>query len=84
VLLPALGSPEDAPQVEAWAGLRPATSDRLPAIGRVPRAQRQWLAGGHYRNGILLAPATAIALADMLENKVPAVDMSSFDPARLV
>lgn len=83
-LLPALGSPENAPQVEAWAGLRPATADRLPAIGRVPGTHRQWLAGGHYRNGILLAPATATAMADMLESKVPAVDMRAFDPARLV
>jgi glycine oxidase len=83
-LIPALGSPEDAPQVEAWAGLRPATANRLPAIGRVPGTERQWLAGGHYRNGILLAPATAVAIADMLENRANAIDMRAFDPARLV
>jgi glycine oxidase len=83
-LIPALGSTEDAPQVEAWAGVRPATADRLPAIGRVPGTERQWLAGGHYRNGILLAPATAVAIADMLENRATTIDMRSFDPARLV
>lgn len=82
-LLPALGHDTAAPQVEAWAGLRPATADGLPAIGRLPGSSLQWIAGGHFRNGILLAPATAVALADLLEGKTPAVDLRSFDPARL-
>jgi glycine oxidase len=82
-ILPAFGSVTKAPFVEAWAGLRPATADLLPAIGRMPGTTRQWLAVGHYRNGILLAPATAAALADMVEGKRPAVDLFPFDPARL-
>jgi glycine oxidase len=82
-LLPAMGDPTTAPQVEAWAGLRPAAADRLPLIGRLPGSRHQWMAAGHYRNGILLAPATAVALADLLEDKAPAVDLSPFDPARL-
>lgn len=82
-LVPALGSSIDAPQIEAWAGLRPATPDLLPAIGPLPATARQWIAGAHYRNGILLAPATATALADMLEGKPPALDMQPFDPGRL-
>lgn len=83
-LLPALGDPTTAPEVEAWAGLRPATADRLPLIGRLPGSSRQWMATGHFRNGILLAPATAVALADLLEDKVPAVNMLPFDPVRLI
>ena len=83
-LLPALGDSAAAPQVEAWAGLRPATADGLPLIGPLPRANHQWLAAGHYRNGILLAPATAVALADLLENKTPTVNLSRFHPARLM
>jgi glycine oxidase len=43
---------------EAWIGFRPATEKLEPEIGRVPGAP-VWLAYGHYRNGILLAPATA-------------------------
>lgn len=82
-LIPALGSASDAPQVESWAGLRPTTRDGLPAVGRLPHSAQQWIAAGHYRNGILLAPATAAALADLLENRTPAVDLHSFDPARL-
>jgi len=81
-LLPALADSTAAPQVEAWAGLRPAAADRLPLIGRLPEYSHQWIAGGHFRNGILLAPATAFALADLLEGKSPAVDLLPFDPAR--
>jgi len=62
--------------------LRPAAADRLPLIGRLPEHRHQWIAGGHFRNGILLAPATAFALADLLEGKSPAVDLLPFDPAR--
>jgi glycine oxidase len=81
-VLPALGDPTAAPQVEAWAGLRPAAADRLPLIGRLPNSGHQWMAAGHFRNGILLAPATAVALADLLEDKTPGVDLLPFDPRR--
>ena len=40
-----------------WTGFRPAIDAATPNIGRV-LASRLWLAYGHYRNGILLAPAT--------------------------
>ncbi len=40
-----------------WVGFRPATGAAAPLIGRV-QSSRLWLAYGHYRNGILLAPAT--------------------------
>jgi len=53
-LVPALASlkPE-----AVWIGFRPATDAGAPHIGRVS-SSRLWLAYGHYRNGILLAPAT--------------------------
>ena len=53
-LVPALASlkPESV-----WIGFRPATAAAVPHIGRV-QSSRLWLAYGHYRNGILLAPAT--------------------------
>jgi glycine oxidase len=58
-LVPALTSlqPESA-----WIGFRPATDFDAPRIGRVTlnsAASRLWLAYGHYRNGVLLAPATS-------------------------
>lgn len=45
-----------------WIGFRPATEDGLPRIGNVP-GTNVWLAYGHYRNGILLAPVTAERIA---------------------
>jgi glycine oxidase len=50
---------------EQWAGLRPGTPDGLPFIGPT-QLDGFWLATGHYRNGILLAPATARSIADAL------------------
>jgi glycine oxidase len=51
---------------ESWAGLRPGTPDGLPILGPTPLAGF-YLATGHYRNGILLAPATARLIADAIE-----------------
>lgn len=47
---------------ECWTGFRPATETGEPVIGRVA-GTRVWLAYGHYRNGILMAPATAERVA---------------------
>jgi glycine oxidase len=47
---------------ESWAGLRPATPDERPYLGATAR-EGYFLATGHYRNGILLAPVTARRLA---------------------
>jgi glycine oxidase len=81
-LLPALASEKDAPQLEAWAGLRPHTPDRLPLLGPLEPGSRHFLATGHYRNGILLAPATAVLLADLIEGKPSTLDLTPFSPAR--
>lgn len=85
-LLPALASEKDAPQLEAWAGLRPHTPDRLPLLGPIEglpaQSIRHFVATGHYRNGILLAPATAALLADLIEGKPPTLDLTPFSPAR--
>ncbi len=43
---------------EAWLGFRPATDTLAPEIGELG-GTRIWLAYGHYRNGILMAPETA-------------------------
>jgi len=80
-LLPALASGREAPLLEAWAGLRPATPDGLPVLGRIGSSS-EFVATGHFRNGILLAPATAVLLADLLEGRPPAVDLSAFSPGR--
>ena len=66
--LPALGAFAVA---ETWAGLRPGTPDALPYLGATSLGGYV-LATGHYRNGILLTPATAHAIADLVEGKVGA------------
>ncbi|HEV7644669.1 MAG TPA: glycine oxidase ThiO [Pyrinomonadaceae bacterium] len=44
---------------EKWAGLRPCAADMLPVIGQYDNIGGLYVATGHYRNGILLAPITA-------------------------
>ena len=67
--------------VETWAGLRPASHDGRPYLG--PTAIDGYVvAAGHYRNGILLAPVTAQAVAAVIAGERPAVDLAAFDPCR--
>jgi glycine oxidase len=51
----------------AWVGLRPATAALKPEIRRLP-GSNLWLAYGHYRNGILLAPVTAQQVASEISS----------------
>jgi glycine oxidase len=67
--------------IESWAGLRPGTPDDLPILGPT-EAPGVFIASGHFRNGILLAPATAKIMADVIEGKAPAFDLSAFWPSR--
>jgi len=85
-LLPQLA---EASEVETWSGLRPATEDRLPILGALRGGPNQgvpdksiYIATGHYRNGILLAPATAHLLAQILTGETPSVDLGLFSPDR--
>jgi glycine oxidase len=73
----------DALQVDGWAGLRPGTPDALPVIGRYRDGNNlRFVATGHFRNGILLAPGTAHAIADLVCGKMPAIDLAPFTPHR--
>lgn len=56
--------------LDAIAGFRPGTPDNMPIIGRTA-VDGLILATGHYRNGILLAPATATAVSDLVEGREP-------------
>ncbi|MCL1474503.1 NAD(P)/FAD-dependent oxidoreductase [Argonema antarcticum] len=57
----------DATVVRTWSGLRPRPEGRpAPIIGNLPGYSNILLATGHYRNGVLLAPATAQAIRDAI------------------
>jgi glycine oxidase len=62
--------------VESWAGLRPATQDELPVIDACD--DRCWIAAGHFRNGMLLAPGTARLLREMILGEPLSVDAARF------
>lgn len=64
------------PVQRMWAGLRPATPDGRPIIGRDPDIEHLWYATGHGRNGILLAALTADVMADLLATGTTDVDIS--------
>ncbi len=73
---------------EQWSGLRPSTPDGLPIVsplagpgGGDDRGHR-WVATGHFRNGILLAPATAHLVRQRMLGERPAIDLEPFRAAR--
>ncbi len=67
--------------LEDWAGLRPGTPDALPILGATATAG-YYVATGHFRDGILLAPITAEVMAAVIEGRTPEYDLAPFSPAR--
>ena len=67
--------------VETAAGLRPGTPDNAPLLGTTA-GDDLVLATGHYRNGILLAPVTADAVAELLATGVAPGEIVAFSPRR--
>jgi glycine oxidase len=77
-LLPGLG---ELVLEEVGAGLRPAAPDNAPVIGPGVVPGLHW-ATGHYRHGVLLAPVTADALADVLTGEPLPDRLAPFAPLR--
>jgi glycine oxidase len=72
---------QNAKILEDWAGLRPGTPDALPILGETP-TPGYYVATGHFRDGILLAPITARVMAQVIEGKNPDHNLVAFSPAR--
>ena len=73
----------DWPELRRWAGLRPGTPDKAPILGCDPRGpDNVFLALGAYRNGILLAPAIADAVAGLILGHAPDPALRPFAPNR--
>lgn len=66
---------------EAWAGLRPGSPDGLPMLGATS-LKGYYAATGHYRDGIMLAPATALLMTQLLTGQKPEIDLERFSPLR--
>lgn len=78
-LVPALRGAEP---VSAWAGLRPGSPDGLPVIGRAPGRENVYIASGHFRNGILLAPVTGKLLSKLVLEGTLDPLLAPFGPER--
>jgi glycine oxidase len=64
--------------IKQWAGLRPASPNGIPYIGRVPQFSNLWVNAGHFRNGLVLAPASAKLLADLMLCRTPCVNPEAY------
>lgn len=64
-----------------WSSFRPGTPDGLPLVGET-HIERLFLASGHYRNGILLAPLTAELLAEAVAGGSPSRQADALSPRR--
>jgi glycine oxidase len=70
---------------DSWAGLRPRATDERPLLGESDEVRGLFYATGHYRNGILLAPATGELMAALVEGRATGFApraLEAFSPAR--
>lgn len=66
-------------EVEAkWMGFRPGSPDGMPYLGPVESIPGLWVASGHYRNGVALAPITAVMMSQWMTGNSPDIDFSTF------
>jgi len=79
-LVPAL---REANLVTAWTGLRPSSHDNVPYLGAVPDLEGAYVAAGHYRSGILLAPVTGLLLKEIILGEPPTLPLAPYQITRL-
>ena len=65
-----------------WMGERPCTPDSLPVLGRAPRHPAVLFAFGHGHQGVIGAAKTAEAIADLVAERAPRLDLAPFDLGR--
>ena len=76
-LVPALA---DYPIEHHWAGLRPGSPDGVPYIGQLPRIEGLYINAGHFRNGVVLAPASCRLLGDIILNRKQIIPSAPYRP----
>jgi glycine oxidase len=65
-----------------WCCFRPRHPDRRPVIDRVPGLRNAWLTSGHFRTGILNAPATGMAISRWIAADKPPPEARAWSAAR--
>ena len=66
--------------IKQWAGLRPGTADGIPFIGECPGIKGLYLNTGHFRNGVVMAPASVQVLLDSMSGRQGFTDYEPFLP----
>lgn len=79
-IVPALAR---CPVEHHWAGLRPGSPDGVPFIGRIEGLENLSVNAGHFRNGLVLAPASTRVLIDQLLGREPILDPVPYLPSRV-
>ncbi|HEX5055038.1 MAG TPA: glycine oxidase ThiO [Gammaproteobacteria bacterium] len=72
----------ELPVAKHWAGLRPGCGQGIPYIGAHPRIEGLYVNAGHFRNGIVMAPASAELLAALMLGKTPPLHSSPYSLQR--
>ena len=73
---------KDLPVEHQWMGFRPGSPDGLPFLGDVPNVKGLWVASGHYRNGVALAPITAEVMSRKILGESVSLNCSDFSVER--
>ncbi len=66
------------PLERQWAGLRPGSPNGIPVIAPHPEIKDLYINAGHFRNGVVLAPASAKLLTDIIEDQPSFVDPTCY------
>lgn len=72
----------EAPLIAHWAGLRPGSPSGIPYIGQLPGLDNAWCNTGHFRNGLVMGPASAELLADLILERPTILDPAPYSPSR--
>jgi len=68
----------DAPIIGHWAGLRPSSPQGIPYIGCHPNLNNLGINAGHFRNGLVMGPAAARLIVDLILQRPPHIDPSPY------
>ena len=78
----ALDIPEASEGGRAWMGMRPMVPDSLPVIGKLPSRENVYVNTGHQMSGITVGPSSGWALAGLMLEGKPGVELEAFSAER--